>query len=217
MSIDGIRFTFQKGKKNLKLHSSLLGRHQLGPLSLAAALAHEFGLSDEQITTGIAETKPFEHRMQPYLLAGAWVIDDTYNGNIEGIRVGTELLKELPAKRKIYVTPGLVGQGIETERVHIEMGELIAASKPDLVVLMKNSATGFIQKGLTKANFNGEIQIETKPLEFYTNLSEFLAAGDLVLMQNDWTDNYAWQGAYTNYKMYAWATYSILFAMYHQT
>jgi hypothetical protein len=191
IALDGTRFSLHKGKKHFKLHSALLGRHQLGPLSLAVALADTFGLSEAEITKGIAETKPFEHRMQPYLLAGAWVIDDTYNGNIEGIRAGTELLKELPATRKIYVTPGLVDQGQETERVHQEMGELIARAEPDLVVLMQNSATKSIQAGLAAKGFDGELQIEQHPLEFYTNLPEFLAAGDLVLMQNDWTDNYA--------------------------
>jgi UDP-N-acetylmuramoyl-tripeptide--D-alanyl-D-alanine ligase len=191
ISIDGVRFTLHKGKKELKLKSGLLGRHQLGPLTMAAALGHQFGLSDEQIIQGIADTKPFEHRMQPYLLAGAWVIDDTYNGNITGIRVGTELLKELPAKRKIYVTPGLVDQGGETEFVHTEMGRFIAAAEPDLVVLMKNSVTHFIQAGMSELDFDGETLIVDNPLEFYTNLEHFVAVGDLVMMQNDWTDNYA--------------------------
>ena len=129
--------------------------------------------------------------MQPYLLSGAWIIDDTYNGNLEGIRAGTQLLKYLEAYRKIYVTPGLVDQGEETERVHIEVGELIAAAQPDLVVLMQNSVTDYIQHGLAKAKFAGQVQIKTAPLEFYTNLNHFVAAGDLVVMQNDWTDNYA--------------------------
>jgi UDP-N-acetylmuramoyl-tripeptide--D-alanyl-D-alanine ligase len=128
--------------------------------------------------------------MQPYQLGDAWIIDDTYNGNIEGIRVGTELLKELPGKRKIYVTPGLVDQGAETEAVHEEMGRLIAESKPDMVVLMQHSVTPFIQKGLEAAEYKGEIRIEEDPLNFYNNLSLVVAAGDLVLMQNDWTDNY---------------------------
>jgi UDP-N-acetylmuramyl pentapeptide synthase len=191
VSLKGTSFTLSKGKKQLKLHSGLIGRHQLGPLSLAVGLAHEFGIDDEAIIKGIAGTKPFEHRMQPYLLAGAWVIDDTYNGNIEGIRVGTELLSALEAKRKIYITPGLVEQGAETEHVHIEIGTLIAIAQPDLVVLMKNSVTKFIQKGLKSGDYKGEVQIEEQPLAFYSNLSEFVAAGDLVLMQNDWPDNYA--------------------------
>jgi UDP-N-acetylmuramoyl-tripeptide--D-alanyl-D-alanine ligase len=191
VGLDGTKFTLSKDKKELRLHSGLLGRHQLGPLSLTAGLAHELGVSDEEIIEGVATTKPFEHRMQPYLLAGAWVIDDTYNGNIEGIRAGTQLLSELPAKRKIYVTPGLVDQGPETEHIHIEIGELIAAAQPNLVVLMQNSVTKFIQKGLDAGSFNGELQIEPDPLGFYTNMSEFVAVGDLVMMQNDWPDNYA--------------------------
>ena len=169
----------------------MLGRHHLGFLALVAALALELGLTEKQVQAGIAKTKPFEHRMQPYQLAGAWVIDDTYNGNLEGIRAGTQLLKDLKAKRKIYVTPGLVDQGEETERVHREAGELIAAAQPDLVVLMQNSVTKFIEQGLKTGGFKGELRIETNPLDFYTNLTHFVATGDLVVMQNDWTDNYA--------------------------
>jgi UDP-N-acetylmuramoyl-tripeptide--D-alanyl-D-alanine ligase len=129
--------------------------------------------------------------MQAYQLSGGWVIDDTYNGNIEGIRAGTQLLIDLSAKRKIYVTPGLVDQGKETKTVHLEMGRLIAAAEPDLVVLMKNSVTQFIQEGLEFGNFKGIVRVEENPLQFYNNLREFIAAGDLVIMQNDWPDNYS--------------------------
>ncbi|HUC87956.1 MAG TPA: Mur ligase family protein [Candidatus Binatia bacterium] len=191
VDLSGTKFKLTKGAKELNLHSGLIGHHQLGPLSLVAGLAHEFGLDDQAIIKGVKATKPFEHRMQPYLLAGAWVIDDTYNGNLEGIRVGTQLLAELQAKRKIYITPGLVDQGAENEKVHFEIGQLIATSKPGLVVLMDNSVTGFIKKGLVEGGYVGELRIEPNPLGFYNNLSEFVAVGDLVLMQNDWPDNYA--------------------------
>lgn len=190
MDFDGTSFVLKIDKRSLKLHTKLLGRHHLGPLSLAVGLADEFGLSTEQIKRGVENTQPFEHRMQPYQLSGAWIIDDTYNGNIEGIRAGTNLLAELNAKRKLYVTPGLVDQGKETKDVHIEMGRLIAKAQPDVVVLMNNSVTEFIHLGLKEAKFNGELLIEHHPLEFYKNLGEFVAAGDVVMLQNDWPDNY---------------------------
>ncbi|CAN5132871.1 hypothetical protein BH09PAT3_BH09PAT3_1180 [soil metagenome] len=191
VSLDGTSFTLTKGTHKIALHSELVGRHQVATLAFVAAFALQLGLTPEQVKAGVAKTKPYEHRMQPYQLAGAWVIDDTYNGNIEGIRAGTALLAELPAKRKIYVTPGLVDQGIETEPVHVEMGELIAEVQPDIVVLMANSVTPYIEKGLNNGGFTGEVRVEHNPLEFYMNLDQFVAAGDLVLMQNDWTDNYA--------------------------
>lgn len=191
VGLEATSFTIRLGKRKLRLHSGLLGRHQVGPLAFAAAFALEQGLSEKQVIDGIARTAPYEHRMSPYRLSGAWIIDDTYNGNLEGVRAGTALLRELPAERKWYVTPGLVDQGRDNAQVHRQIGELIAAAKPDTVVLMGNSATKHIIAGLQAAGYAGEQRIEPDPLHFYTNLRHFVAAGDLVLMQNDWTDNYA--------------------------
>jgi UDP-N-acetylmuramoyl-tripeptide--D-alanyl-D-alanine ligase len=188
---DGTRFVMKNGKQSMKLHSGLLGRHQVGPIALSAALALELGLKKQQVIDAVSETKPFEHRMQPRHVGGAWIIDDTYNGNIDGIRAGLQLLKDLPAERKTYVTPGLVDQGVETESVHKTMGELIAAAAPDTVVLMQNTATIHIRDGLEAGGYGGEVLVEEDPLQYYTNLEHFLARGDLVVMQNDWTDNYA--------------------------
>jgi UDP-N-acetylmuramyl pentapeptide synthase len=58
----------------------------------------------------------------------------------------------LPAKRRIYVTPGLVDQGGETHAVHAQLGAAIAASAVDVVVLMKNSVQPIIQAALSAAN-----------------------------------------------------------------
>lgn len=185
---DSLSFSLNGKPGSLKIKSQLLGRHQVAPLVLAAFLAKKYGLSDAQIRQGIAKIQPFEHRMRPYQLSGAWIIDDTYNGNIEGMKAGLALLSELKAKRKIYITPGLVDQGEEERKVHQELGQAITAARPDKVVLMKHSVTEYILEGL--ADYKGQIVIEEDPLDFYTNLDKFVAAGDLVLMQNDWPDNY---------------------------
>jgi UDP-N-acetylmuramoyl-tripeptide--D-alanyl-D-alanine ligase len=190
INYDGTSFTMKKDNQALHLHSALLGRHQVGPLALVAALAIELGLTPKQVEAGIAKTVAFEHRLQPRPLNGAWLLDDTYNGNIEGVRVGLELLQELPARQKIYVTPGLVDQGEQTETIHQQMGAMISQAKPDRVVLMQNSVTNFIKLGLDKTGYSGKVDIITDPLHYYTNLEYEIAAGDLILMQNDWTDNY---------------------------
>lgn len=187
----GTSFEMSKKKKTIKVASGLIGRHQAAPLAMAAALAFDLDLKIKDIEAGLAKTVPFEHRMQPRQQAGAWIIDDTYNGSIEGIKAGLDLLNDLPAKRKTYVTPGLVDQGTEKERVHIEIGQKISQIKPDKVVLMQNSTTEFIVKGLEDGGYKGDLQIEADPLTYYTNLEHRLAGGDLVVLQNDWTDNYS--------------------------
>ncbi|HUC95354.1 MAG TPA: Mur ligase family protein [Candidatus Saccharimonadia bacterium] len=190
-NFDGIAFKLTNKKDDkqvINIKSCLLGRHQIGPLSAVAVIAFNNGCSINQIEKGFLKTKPFEHRMELRQIGLAQVIDDTYNGNIEGIAAGLNLLSELPANRKIYVTPGLVDQGIETERVHIKMGSLISEANPDKVVLMKNSVTDYIIKGL--GDYKGQMEIIDDPLHYYQNIDKTLAKGDLLLMQNDWPDNY---------------------------
>ena len=188
--IDGMSFFMEKNGQKLSLQTGLIGRHLIGSLALCVALAKEIGCTDRDIIAGVAKTIPFEHRMQPREMAGGFIIDDTYNGNLEGVRAGLQLLSELDSRRKIYVTPGLVDQGKESMHVHQEMGKLIAKANPTKVVLMKNSVTHWICDGLASGGYKGELVIEKKPLDFYTNINQVIAAGDIMMLQNDWTDNY---------------------------
>lgn len=188
-TLEGTHFTARNGDKVVRAHTKLIGLHTIGITTVAIAIADSLGMSVKQIEAGIAKITPFEHRMEPRRIAGAWVIDDTYNGNIDGVMAGLALLRASNAKRRIYVTPGLVEQGTRTSIVHTHIGTL-AGKSADVVVLMKNSVTHYIEKGLEQAGFKGKLIVIDDPLEFYTNLEHFVAAGDVVLMQNDWTDNY---------------------------
>ncbi|MEO6109789.1 MAG: Mur ligase family protein [Candidatus Saccharimonadales bacterium] len=185
----GTSFTAKKGDKIVRVRTGLIGRHNIGPSVLAVSIADSLGVSVKNIESGLKKVTPFEHRMDPKKIHGAWIIDDTYNGNSDGVAAGLALLKTLPAKRRIYVTPGLVEVGSKNEEVHTLIGKQIASSA-DMVVLMNNSVTDFIVSGLKAKKFKGEILVIDNPLDFYTNIDQFVAAGDVVLMQNDWTDNY---------------------------
>lgn len=190
VGLSGTEFVAKKDGKTIEARSGLLGRHQIGPLVAALDIADNLGLSVQQIEAGLAKTRAFEHRMQPRQLAGAWIIDDTYNGNSDGVRTGLEWLGEVEATRRVYVTPGLVEQGSATAAVHEQIGRQIAAVA-NVAVLMRNSTTPHIEAGLRAAQFTGELTVIEDPLRFYENLDQFVAAGDVVLMQNDWTDNYS--------------------------
>jgi len=189
-SIEGTHFIATSGTKKVHSKTGLIGRQTIGVTVACIDIADNLGLTEKQITEGLSQVMPFEHRMEPRKLHGAWIIDDTYNGNSDGVRSGLEFLASVDAKRRIYVTPGLVEQGDKTRQVHHAIGNL-AGKSADLIVLMNNSVTDYIVSGIHKSGFKGKIMIIDNPLEFYTNLEHFVAAGDVVLMQNDWTDNYA--------------------------
>jgi UDP-N-acetylmuramoyl-tripeptide--D-alanyl-D-alanine ligase len=177
--------------QRLDIYSGLIGMHNVAVLAFAAALSLELGISKTHIEQALAETKPYEHRMEPRPLHGAWLIDDTYNGSIEGMKAGLTLLSELKTKgRKIYATPGLVDQGIETERVHVELGKLIAKAQPTEVYLMQNSVVDYVVQSLLASNYSGKLKVIDEPLQFYTNIENIVAKDDIVMCQNDWPDYY---------------------------
>lgn len=189
--LEGTRFTLTDGDTTVHAQTQLLGEHTVGITAAVIDIALRVGLTPTQIEAGLKKVVPFEHRMEPRQLHGAWIIDDTYNGNSDGIEAGLAFLKHQDAIRRIYITPGLVEQGDRTEPVHIKIGETIAQSNVDVTVFMQNSVTAYIQQGLEHGNYQGKVVIVDTPLDFYTNLDQFVAAGDVVLMQNDWTDNYS--------------------------
>jgi hypothetical protein len=82
----------------------------------------------------------------------------------------------------------LVDQGADSDSIHVELGQAITKAAPDEVILMKHSVTDSIVEGMAK--YKGQLTIEEDPLNFYTNLDKYVAAGDLVLLQNDWPDQY---------------------------
>jgi|JI10StandDraft_1071094.scaffolds.fasta_scaffold48838_3 UDP-N-acetylmuramoyl-tripeptide--D-alanyl-D-alanine ligase len=190
VSVQCTSFKFSDSSRTFEISSPLLGRHQVGPLGFAAAFALQLGVSAASVQKALSAFFPHQHRMQPYMLSGATIVDDTYNGNLEGILAGLSFLDEIKAKRTLYVTPGLVDQGEETDNVHIKIAEKISEVQPDWVILMQNSATDIIASQLSYLRYEGKVTFEPEPLQFYQNLDQIVRAGDVVLMQNDWTDNY---------------------------
>ena len=191
VDISGTSFTLLHDNKKFEIKSKLIGEHQVGPLCLAFFMGYSIGMEAKQLIDAIEKTVPYEHRMQPYQLNGATIIDDTYNGTIEGMTAGLELLSSLQAKRKVYVTPGLVEQGTEFINVHKKLASLIIEANPDVVVLMQNDGTKIVADFLHENKFGNDTIINDDPLSFYSNLNLFVASGDVVLMQNDLTDNYS--------------------------
>ena len=189
--LDGTSFALINGSTTLKVKSSLLGMHQIGPLAVAAEIATQTGLSPNEIEQGINKTKPFEHRLYPIKdSTGVITLDDSYNGNPDGVNAVIAFLASLKNHRRFYVTPGLVEMGNQTESVHKIIGGKLAEAGIEKVVLVKNSVTPFIEQGLEESHYGGEILWFDDALTAFQALPNITVAGDVVLLQNDWPDQY---------------------------
>jgi UDP-N-acetylmuramoyl-tripeptide--D-alanyl-D-alanine ligase len=191
VAVDDLKFEVEKCGESFRLASSFVGGHNVGPMLFAVVLAQMLGVDRNRSIKKLETLQPYKHRMQPRKLNGAWLIDDTYNGNIEGMLAGLEYLEEIKVQgRKLYATPGLVDQGIETENVHTRLGEAIAQCNPDQVYLMRNGVMPIIKSAMEAKGFAGKVTVVDDPLSFYVNMQDVLASGDVMLCQNDLPDQY---------------------------
>ena len=189
--LSGTSFVLHAGSRAMHVRSRLLGLHHIGPLAVAADIAFGLGLSAEQVEKGIANTKPFEHRLEPITDAqGVTTLDDSYNGNPDGVRALILFLSSLRGIRRWYVTPGLVEMGARREEVHREIGRQLARAGIEKVVLIRNSVTPFIARGLEEAHYSGEVMWFERALDAFAALPNLTVKGDVVLLQNDWPDQY---------------------------
>ena len=183
-----------KNKKGdgVVVNSCLLGLHQVGPLSVVAYIAKNLGIKTADIELGLKQTKAFEHRLEPKEeMGGVTVIDDSYNGNPDGVRAAINFLKEIKNKRRFYITPGLVEMGAKTEEIHKNIGRQLAEADIEKVVLIRNSVTPFIEAGLKEHNYKGEIIWFEDALTAFATLPKMTISNDLLLYQNDWPDSYS--------------------------
>ncbi len=175
-TLDGISFELYLDGELLRLNTEILGEFQTMNIAVAAHIAKSFGMSNEDIIAAVEDLKPVEHRLQKIEAGGKIILDDGYNGNIDGMLEGIRLCS-LHRGRKVIVTPGLVESSKELNLKLVEaINEVF-----DIVIV-----TGALNAEL----FDKNLTVKTKIiLHDKSALTDVLAnqtqAGDIILFAND--------------------------------
>ncbi len=175
-----------------KIFLPILGGYNLDKIDGVIYLAKKLGLTNQEIESGLKKIRTPAHRLQSILNRekNILVIDDSYNGNPDGVEEAIKTLSLFKKRRKIFITPGLVEMGSKSTEVHQRIGKRLN-DVVDLVILVRNSVTPDIEEGLIKSGFNKKnILMCDSMMEAQNNLEHILKSGDVVLFQNDWPDNY---------------------------
>ena len=175
-TLDGTSFDIVTEGSDLHLNTNILGEFQTMNIAVAVEIARSFGMNDDEIKQAVSELEPVEHRLQKIEAGGKIILDDGYNGNIDGMLEGVRLCS-LHEGRKVIVTPGLVESSDELNLKLIEsINEVF-----DMVIV-----TG----ALNAAIFDKNLKVEKKiMLADKSSLTEILGsqtkAGDIILFAND--------------------------------
>ncbi len=137
----------EKGNKSVRFELGLYGRKNCDNALVAAAIAHECGMSFEEIGEAFANVKPPKGRMNRLHLNGFSLIDDTYNANPESMMGAFYAMsKDLIHTRRYAVLGDMFELGEDAPAMHAGLAEHIKRAKINRVFL-----TGKNMKQLHKA------------------------------------------------------------------
>ena len=176
-TLEGTDFTLHVSQeKGLKLHTNILGSFQTINIDAAVLVALHLGLNSDEIIKAVSKLKPVEHRLERIDAGGKIILDDGYNGNIDGMLEAVRLCS-LHQGRKVIVTPGLVESSDELNLKFIDAVNKVF----DIAIVTSSLNADLFDKHLSVPN---KIILKDK-----TKLQELLGlqtrAGDIILFAND--------------------------------
>ena len=175
-NLDGIWFDIKLDGHTQHFNAPILGSFNAINLTAVILTAHELGMSIEEIKLSLHNIEPVAHRLQLIRSGGKIIIDDSFNGNLEGMLEAVKISNNHEG-RKVIITPGLVESTIEANTIlALEIDKVF-----DVVII-----TGSLNAKVLSANIDSTKIVTLKDKK---SMEECLARttkiGDLILFAND--------------------------------
>ncbi len=171
-TLDGLDFEMD----NRDYHANILGSFNAMNIAASIKIAKALDMDDETIDKQLSTLKSTPHRLQRMDAGGKLIIDDSFNGNIDGMIEGFNLSATYEG-RKVLITPGLVEVD---DAFNVQVAKR-ANEVFDMVVV-----TGDLNYELFKQYIDEEklLKLESKN-KMQEMLVEETRAGDLIIFAND--------------------------------
>jgi len=166
-TLDGLYFDVELDGKLESFYTSLLGDFNAMNILACIELCKDM-MSIKDIKEAIKNLKGVNH--------GKLIIDDSFNGNLEGMLASYNLVSTYKGRR-VIITPGIVES---TEKANIELAKKIDEVF-DVVILTGKSNLDLLEQNIKKAE---KIIVKDKR-EIEKVLGKSTYRGDLILFSND--------------------------------
>ncbi|WP_199770172.1 Mur ligase family protein [Helicobacter mesocricetorum] len=175
-TLNGTDFDLEIQGQKLHLSTPILGAFNVINLSAVIAMAKDLGMKNESIIKQICKLEPINHRLSKIVVNDKIILDDSYNGNLDGMLEAIRLAS-LHNGRKVIVTPGLVESNEESNIVLAKaidgvFGVVIITGELNSKILQENIHNPLKVILKDKSNIEGILKSIAKP-------------GDLILFAND--------------------------------
>jgi UDP-N-acetylmuramoyl-tripeptide--D-alanyl-D-alanine ligase len=168
---------YQKTKVKKRLYGDGADSLEAENIAGAVAVAHELGLTPEEIERGVEKIDPKQKSLQIKTgMNGVDIINATYSANPNGVMAHLEYLKSRNGK-KVIVMPCMIELGRSSKDVHRRVGKKIG-EVCDLAIITTSDRRKEIKEGAPNALF-----IED-PNKIFEKIKDFCGPGDTVLLES---------------------------------
>jgi UDP-N-acetylmuramoyl-tripeptide--D-alanyl-D-alanine ligase len=139
-SPSGLHLRVRAGTQQRKFTLRMLGAHNASNALAGLAVALEAGVGLDEAVAALATLAAGDKRGQIIELAGATLLNDSYNSNPEALRSMIRTLAARPARRRILVAGEMLEMGEHGPALHADCGRAAAEAGLDLVAGVQGNA-----------------------------------------------------------------------------
>ncbi len=185
----GTYFVLQTADRAYECFTPVLGRPIILNLAGAFTLAVAAGVDPAIAVASFRTLKPVSNRLELVEDAGVTWLRDAYNSNQFGFRAALEVAADLPASRRIMVTPGVIELGHEQYAVNKALSKDAAAVCDYTLVVSETNRAAYVD-GHRDAGREDRLVVVANRTEAFRWLHEHLHDGDVAILENDLPDLY---------------------------
>lgn len=138
--LNGLHVQYRAGEREGTFSLHLLGSHNAANAIAGLAVALEAGVDLDAAVAALASLTAGDKRGQILELAGATILNDSYNSNPEALRSMIQTLAARPARRRILIAGEMLELGEHAPALHTACGRAAAEAGLDLVVGVRGNA-----------------------------------------------------------------------------
>jgi UDP-N-acetylmuramoyl-tripeptide--D-alanyl-D-alanine ligase len=179
LGADGVRFRVD----GVDFESPMQGRHAISNILAGLAVARVFGIDPRTTRDAVRSLAPGKMRGERLTRDGIEIINDCYNSNPDAVRGMLEVLRDVPAKRRIAVLGEMLELGRWSEPLHREVGLYAARCGVTVLVGIRGDARFLVESAVTAGLSSDAAFFFEDPDQAGLHLRSIAQEGDAILFK----------------------------------
>jgi UDP-N-acetylmuramoyl-tripeptide--D-alanyl-D-alanine ligase len=167
----------------VEFESPLAGRHGVSNVLAAIAVTRAMGIAPELLVDAVKKLAVGKMRGERFERNGVTIVNDSYNANPEAMRSMLELLRDMPARRRIAVLGEMLELGREAGTLHRGIGQFAAEQGIDAVVGIRGAARYMVDGAMEAGMSDSAAFFFDSSEEAGDFLKNYVRPGDAVLFK----------------------------------